>query len=130
MARTLKEITTNKNIIVASHSHNHVNLTHKNINLKQEIELSKKILEEKLNNKINTIIYPFGQTNKEINKIAKQHYKYIMRIGSAINKDWQTRDGLIYRINADLLWQKNKYITKSLVYKSQLKYWLNYIRNK
>lgn len=117
-------------IMIASHGFNHIDLTAKNINLTQELHQSKIILEKKLQTTVNTIIYPFGKTSSAINKLAQQCYTFLIRIGTASNIDWHTRNGLLYRIDADKLWQQNKTITPGLIRKIQLKYWLNYLRNK
>lgn len=126
----IKEMSASGYVQAASHSHNHVALTDPNIELTIELKQAKFMLEQKLATNIDTLIYPFGKTSRQVNQLAKQYYKYIIRIGSALNSDWHARDGLIYRINADLLWQRNLYITKSFLIKAQLKYWLNYSRGK
>ncbi len=128
--KELKEMVDSSFVQAASHSHNHVNLTNPDININEELQKSKFMLEQTLQTKINTFVYPFGKNSLHTNKLAMQHYKYVMKIGSALNMDWHARDGLIYRINADSLWQKNKYITSGWVKKAQLKYWFNYIRKK
>ena len=124
----IQEMVASGYIQAASHSHSHVDLSNKNIDIQQESQISKTILAEKLHTNINTLIFPFGKTSRHTNKLALQHYKYIMRIGAALNKDWQA--GLIYRINADVLWSQGRHITSSFLKKAKLKYWLNYIRSK
>jgi peptidoglycan/xylan/chitin deacetylase (PgdA/CDA1 family) len=126
----IQEMIASGYVMAASHGFNHMNLSKKNVNLTQELQGSKTILEKKLQTEINTIIYPFGKTSSAVNKLSKQHYTFLMRIGTASNIDWQTRDGLLYRINADELWKQNKPITSNLIRKIQSKYWLNYLRNK
>ena len=126
----IQEMTASSYVQAASHSHNHLDLTNPNIDITIELQQSKFMLENKLATEINTLIYPFGKTSRQVNKLARQYYKHMIRIGSALNMDWQARDGLIYRVNADLLWQKNLYITNSFLIKTQFKYWLNYSRRK
>jgi peptidoglycan/xylan/chitin deacetylase (PgdA/CDA1 family) len=126
----IKEMVASSYVMAASHGYNHVDLTIKGTNLIQELQDPKIILEKKLQTNINTIIYPFGKTSTSINKLARQYYTYAMRIGSASNINWQTRNGLLYRINADVLWQQNKPITTDLIRKIKCKYWINYLRNK
>lgn len=103
----LKEMVESKIVEIASHSYNHVNLTEsKDLNL--EIIKSKKILEEKLKTEITTFVYPMGKFNKKIHKLVKEHYKYAMRLGSAINFSWQNISSITYRIISDNLKTKNE----------------------
>lgn len=104
----LSEMLTSKLVCIASHSYNHVSLIEKDIDLDLEIIESKKILEEKLNTKIDTFVYPFGKFNKKIHKEVKKHYKYAMRLGTAINFSWQNISSIIYRIDSDNLKSKNE----------------------
>ena len=104
----LKEMLDSKLVQIASHSYNHVSLIEKDIDLYLEIIESKKILEEKLNTKIDTFVYPFGKFNKNVHKEVKKHYKYAMRLGTAINFSWQNISSIIYRIDSDNLKSKNE----------------------
>lgn len=104
----LKEMSDSKLVQIASHSYNHQNLIDKNIDLDLEIIQSKKILEEKLQTKINTFVYPFGKFNKEIHNKVKKNYKFIMRIGSSFNLTWQNMNHMTYRIISDNLQMKDE----------------------
>ena len=115
---------------VAAHGHSHSDLTRSDLDLADELQTAKKILTEQLQLPINTLIYPFGRTSQRTNKLALQHFSYAMRIGAASNIDWQHNHGLLYRVNADLFWQKNQYISNSFLLGAKLKYWFNTIRNK
>jgi hypothetical protein len=53
-----------------SHTINHVNLGSNDIDVKSEIEESKKIIEHELRNKVWVISYPFGLV-RDFNQIAK-----------------------------------------------------------
>ena len=111
-------------IYPASHGHTHQDLT-KDIDLEQEIILSKKILEKELNTSISCFVYPFGKFSKGIHQILKKHYPYIMRIGNSFNLSWHNRSNLIYRINCDNL----QSIHQSFKIFSFLSYGLSYIKN-
>ncbi len=71
---------------IASHGYHHMFLSEKYYNqepasFKKEIYLSKKILEEKLNRKIETMLYPFGVNSPiAINELKNAGYKYAMTI--------------------------------------------------
>ena len=119
-------------VIPASHS-----LTHPNMNslktkaLTQEIVESKNVLTERLNYPVDTFIYPYGKGDREVQKQTAQHYKYTMRIGSAVNiiKTWE-QNPLIYRINADLWWKPERTIRTAKLLPAIIKYHINTWRNK
>jgi len=105
--REIKEMLDSKLIEIASHSYNHVNLIESN-NLDLEIIKSKKIIQKKLKIQVNTFVYPMGKFNEKIHKEVKKHYKYVMRLGSAINFSWQNISSITYRIMSDNLKTKNE----------------------
>ncbi len=71
---------------IASHGYHHMFLSTKyygedQASFKKEIYLSKKILEEKLNRKIETMVYPFGvNSDIAISELKNAGYKYGMTI--------------------------------------------------
>jgi peptidoglycan/xylan/chitin deacetylase (PgdA/CDA1 family) len=71
---------------IASHGYHHMFLTEKYYNsdqagFKKEIYQSKKVLEEKLNRKIETMVYPFGAfSDIAISELKNAGYKYGMTI--------------------------------------------------
>lgn len=106
---------------IASHSHSHVNLLQEGVNIEEELLLSKHLLEEKLNIKVNSFVFPFGKYNQEILKETLKHYTYAFRIGNAIHKDFNGINGAIYRIDGDNLKSANEIFTfkKLLKYKTK-----------
>jgi peptidoglycan/xylan/chitin deacetylase (PgdA/CDA1 family) len=109
-------------VVVASHSHNHVNMSEKDTDVAFEITRSKQIIEEQLQTKVTTFIYPFGKLSRGVHERVAQEYSYAMRIGNALNKKWE---GLLYRVNADNLTD-----AKQLLFKRNLAhYWLKGLRN-
>ena len=103
----IKQMVDSNLVEIASHSYNHVNLID-NADLDLEIVESKKILEEKLNTKIATFVYPLGKFDDTVHKKVKKHYKYAMRLGSAINFSWQNISSITYRVISDNLKSKNE----------------------
>lgn len=99
--KELEEMASSGLVHIASHSYSHANLLDLETNLKLEIEESKKILEKTLNISIDTFVYPYGKFNRKIHRLVKNHYKFVMRIGSAINFSWQNLSGVIYRVEGE-----------------------------
>ena len=101
--KELKEMKDSGLVIFGSHSHSHINLLEENVDLDLELRVSKEILEEKLDTKIESFVFPFGKYNQNILKEAQKYYKYNFRIGNAIHKDFSGINGAIYRVDGDSL---------------------------
>ena len=85
-------INLNKNkMIIGSHSFSHINLVNCSLSVaKYEMEKSKEIIENKLNKKINSFSFPYGEFNFNLINLAKEiGYKQIFtsRHGISHNKD-------------------------------------------
>jgi peptidoglycan/xylan/chitin deacetylase (PgdA/CDA1 family) len=126
----IKEMTNSGYVKPASHSDTHASMVGNKTNLIQEIQGSQQALQKKLGMPIDTFIYPFGRMSRGVHKLVRTHYQFGMRIGSAMNKDWHSRSGLLYRIDADHFWQTGQTISKSFIRICQWKAWLNRLRGK
>jgi|GEM_PF-5470742 len=124
----LAELAQSHLINIAAHSHNHCNLTHPGVDLAKEIVLPKNLLEDKLKTKIDTFVFPFGATNKQVNAYTLSYYKYALRIGGALNKS--NGAGLLYRMDADRLWLNNNPLSATTILGLASKYVLNRVRGK
>lgn len=130
----IKEMIKSGLVIPASHSSSHADLT----NLpsfscvtkfvQHELVESKQLLEQKLSTTVDTFIFPYGKMSAFMQQQAKTHYKFLMRIGGAINLGWDAP--VLYRLDAQHLWPTNEPIDRWLIQKARLKYWLNQLRNK
>ena len=128
--KMLKEISENDSFQIASHSYNHLNMLKDHIDLNTEILESKNVLEQKLNKKILTFVYPYGRYNRKIHKQVENQYKYIMRIGGSVNLGWNNFSNLIYRISSDNLKSYNEIFLKRNSFKYFIKFLYNSIRFK
>lgn len=99
----LREMIESGLVEIASHSHSHTNMLEKNVNIQQELKLSKQILESNLHITVESFVFPYGKYNKEILQETKKQYKYAFRIGNAIQNDFSGINGVIYRIDGDEL---------------------------
>ena len=124
----LQEMVDSTYLIIASHSSSHCNLQKSN-NLESEIINSKKILEKRLNIKVDSFIYPFGKYNDEVVSMVNKHYKYSFRIGNAIHKDFTGINGLIYRVNADSLINDDNIFSFSSMLKYRFKAMIKRIKD-
>lgn len=124
--KEIQEMVDSDHVVVASHSHTHKELTRPDVDLEEEIHLSKQLLEDKLGKPISTFVYPCGSMTREIHAQVMRHYQFAMRIGSALNKDWHSHRGMIHRINAEHFWPDNKAWEKF----DTFRFWLKYLSNK
>ncbi len=116
--KELKEMSDSGIVQVVSHSYSHANLVEEGVELKKELELSKKILEEKLDIKVDSFVYPFGKYNQKVLDECRKYYKYSFRIGNAVNFDFSGINGVIYRIDGDNLKSPNE----PFKFKNMIKY--------
>ena len=117
--KELKQMQESGLVVFGSHSHSHIDLTQKQVDLDLELRVSKQILEDKLNTKIDSFVFPFGKYNQNILKESKKYYQYNFRIGNAIHKDFRGINGAIYRVDGDNLKTADEIFktTKLLKYK-------------
>ncbi|MFA5462318.1 MAG: polysaccharide deacetylase family protein [Sulfurimonas sp.] len=116
--KELREMIDSGLVQIGSHSHSHVNLLEKGVDLEEELVISKNILEEKLGIKIESFVFPFGKYNEEIAKEAHKHYQYLFRIGNAIHNDFSGIKGVIYRVDGDNLTKVDELFS----FKNRMKY--------
>jgi peptidoglycan/xylan/chitin deacetylase (PgdA/CDA1 family) len=128
--KELKEMAESGLVKIASHSYSHINLTDEKADLTTEIKASKEMIASRLSHGVDTFIYPFGRTNKKVHSFASKYYKYIMRIGSALNKNWHNSAGMIYRVNADEIIGAKNPLNGLHLFKLYFKYLSNILRGK
>lgn len=105
--RELKELHGSGLVSVASHGHSHARLTGAG-DLATELGHSRALLEAKLDAHVPVFVYPFGHFDSVVHTEASSTYEYVMRIGSALNFGWGGRRRLLYRVNADPFWRKER----------------------
>ncbi len=126
----LKRMVESGHVEVASHSFSHADLSKPEVDLDVEVALSKALLEERLCRDVTTFVYPFGKYGREVHSAVSQRYKFSMRIGTAVNKDWHNSQGIIYRVVADNLPDPMYPLGKKKLLKYYIKYLSNTIRGR
>jgi len=82
----IDKIAKNPIIEIGSHSINHMPMTALNLyDVENELNFSKKQIEEKLKLKINAFAYPYGDYNNEIQMISRKYYDYAF-----LSNDWNS----------------------------------------
>lgn len=126
----LKEMADSGLVAIASHSYTHCNVSNEHIDLQHELAVSKQTLQQHLHCNVDTFIYPYGKYSAGTNHEVANHYRYQMRIGSALNKNWHNSQNVIYRVNADPFWQNGLRWRAADTLKYYLKYLSNILRGK
>jgi peptidoglycan/xylan/chitin deacetylase (PgdA/CDA1 family) len=121
--KELKEMSESGYVQIASHGYNHLPLDklYKN-ELEYEVKESQRVLEEKLNIKCNSFVYPYGNFNSEVLNIVNKYYDYNFTIGSAYNYNINQKH--IYRLYADDM----KYFDELFLNTKKIKYLLKMIK--
>jgi hypothetical protein len=84
---------------VAGHGFNHVSLDLPESDLHTEIVVPQTMLAARTGQEVSSFVLPYGRFTNAALACAKEHYRYVFRIGSADNDDWSGK--LLYRIDAD-----------------------------
>ena len=68
-------------MFIGSHSHNHKDLTKLNkIDLENDLDFSKKTLEDKFGQSVDNFCYPFGKVNKSVYNVVEKKFKRAVTI--------------------------------------------------
>lgn len=95
----LAELVASGQVALAAHGMTHVRLDALDSNLGLEIETPQHLLQLRFKRPVESFVFPFGRFSESALDSAQLHYRYVFRIGSAMNRCWD--DGLLYRVDAD-----------------------------
>jgi peptidoglycan/xylan/chitin deacetylase (PgdA/CDA1 family) len=126
----LREMQSAGLVSCASHSHSHVDMTLPGADVEHELSQSARLLQTQLGTPPNTFVYPYGRSRRDVQQRTARHYRYSMRIGSAMNRNWDANDGLLYRVDAEHFWPHGGIWSFGDSIKFRLKYLANRVRGK
>ncbi len=126
----LRQMQAGGRVQCASHGHGHADLSAADADLETELGLSRKLLSDQTGQIPQCFVFPYGNTNRVVNRRVLREYRYAMRIGTALNLGWGDNGGLLYRVDAENFWPQGKVwsLTDQISYR--LKYMANRLRNK
>jgi peptidoglycan/xylan/chitin deacetylase (PgdA/CDA1 family) len=124
----IREMADSGLVAVASHSHQHVDLTKPTTDSEFEVVQSKRVLERQVGKAISTFVYPFGRVNGPVHILVKQHYEFAMRIGAALNTSWMPSRQPLCRVGADGVEDIRKVLRWDRLARYRLKSWANVAR--
>jgi peptidoglycan/xylan/chitin deacetylase (PgdA/CDA1 family) len=124
----IREMADSGLVAVASHSHQHVDMTKQTTDREFEVVHSKRVVERQIGKTVSTFVYPFGRANARAHALVKQHYTYAMRIGAALNASWTPRRQPLCRVGADGVQNIRKLLRWDQLARYRLKSWGNAMR--
>ncbi len=124
--KELKALEASGRVRCASHSHSHGDLTGAEVDLAQEVTGSRQLLTHELGSIPDSLVFPYGRTNPQVTRRVLADYRYALRIGSALNRDWNANGGLLYRVDADHFWPQGGVWS----WTDQVGYRLKYLANR
>jgi peptidoglycan/xylan/chitin deacetylase (PgdA/CDA1 family) len=95
----LEQLARSGHVAIAAHGYTHVRLDRGNANLGVEIDTPATLLRARLRQPVDSFIFPYGRYSAEALDHAADQYRYVFRIGGALNRGWNTRP--LYRVDAD-----------------------------
>lgn len=94
----LEEMTNSGHVTPAAHGFTHCRLD-RETKLLEEIDRPQAMLSSRLGRPVDSFVFPFGRCSHRVIRHAKQRYRHLFRIGSALNRNWNSR--VLYRVDAD-----------------------------
>ena len=95
----LHELAQSGRVMIAAHGYTHCRLDRPGVDLHAEIVVPQTLLAARLGQSVDSFVFPYGRFSKAALQRAREHYRYVFRIGGAANGSWSSR--LLYRIDAD-----------------------------
>ena len=115
---------------LASHGHRHIGLADPAYDAIVEQQQSKALIAERTGYEPDAYIYPYGGFTSVQHAQAQQVYHCLMRIGGASNANWQPRNKLLYRFDAEPMWRAGKLPGWQNRINWLLKRWQNQLRGR
>jgi peptidoglycan/xylan/chitin deacetylase (PgdA/CDA1 family) len=97
----LREMTQTRQVAVAAHGFTHRRLDEDGIDLHAEIVAPKVVLEVRLEQTVDSFVFPYGRFNPEALQLVHENYRHAFRIGGADNPGWDRP--ILYRVAADAM---------------------------
>lgn len=95
----IAEMAASRTVSIAAHGFTHRRLDDAGADLHTEIVVPQTMLAARTGQRIESLVLPYGRFSPATLKLARAHYPYVFRIGSADNVDWG--GPVLYRIDAD-----------------------------
>ena len=122
------DVPTSGHVTIAAHGFTHSRLDTASANLDTEVDAAQTILGARLDQPIESFVFPFGRYSKRSLQRAQRRYRYVFRIGGALNRTWNSR--LLYRIDADAMESPRSLFSPSRMLRYRARYFWNRLRRR
>ncbi len=95
----LEEMAASGHVSIAAHGFTHCRLDDEQANFATEIDTPQTLLGARLAQPVESFVFPYGRYSERSLLQARRRYRYVFRIGGALNHGWGGR--MIYRVDAD-----------------------------
>lgn len=97
----LREMTASGRVAVAAHGSRQVRLDAPPAPLVSEIEAPQEVLATRLGRKVDSLVFPFECYSRRALDCGRHRYRYALRLGGALNRDWNQE--LLHRVDANAM---------------------------
>jgi peptidoglycan/xylan/chitin deacetylase (PgdA/CDA1 family) len=126
----LAEMQASGRVSCAGHGHYHGSMTDKETDVDAEVDQSFQTLQRKLGLTPDVFIFPYGSADRRALQAVGRRFRYAMRIGGAINRDWGKPGEFLYRVDAEHFWPQGRLWTLRDMLHWRLKWGVNRLRGK
>lgn len=124
----LKEMTSSGHVQVAAHGFSHCRLDRRDADLAAEIDEPGKQLSDRLEQPVDSFVFPFGRFSSAAREAALRRYRHVFRIGGAMNHGWGRQ--VLYRVDADRMGTPTSLLEPRRLAGYRLRYYWNRLRRR
>ena len=124
----LREMAASGHVSIAAHGFTHTRLDVPHANLETEIDAPRALLSARFDQTVDSFVFPYGRYSPEALDKARRRYRYVFRIGGALNRTWASP--LLYRIDADGMATPAALFAPGRMLSYRSRYWWNRLRGR
>lgn len=124
----LREMAASGHVQVAAHGFSHCRLDRSDVDLTVEIDEPAKQLSARLEQPVESFVFPFGRFSAAGRAEALRRYRYVFRIGGAMNRSWEQR--VLYRVDADRMTTPTSLLTAGRLAAYRARFFWNRLRGR
>ncbi len=123
----LGEMAASDTVTIAAHGFSHTRLDAENADLTTEVAVPQTLLSARLEQPVDTFVFPYGRFNPRTLSLVQQHYRYAFRIGGASNRKWSS---VLYRADADRMTSPTAPFARTRLVAQRARYFWNRVRGR
>ena len=125
----ITEMIASGHVRIAAHGMTHVRLDKADANVSLEIETPQFLLQSRfVSEPVQSFIFPYGRFSHSSLEAALLHYRYVFRIGGALNRNWDA--SLLYRVDADCMTSPDALFASGCLLRYRTRGWWNRLRSR